>query len=97
MDNRIESIIQPYVRPVVRGKAKAATEFGAKLHLSVDETGFGRIEYFFFNAYNEGFMLIINKIFAFCYRQERDSYDEAYVYYDGSVVLFYFSYDCFFC
>ena len=58
VDNRIVSISQPYVRPVVRGKAKAATEFGAKLHLSVDETGFGRIEYLSFDAFNEGPMLI---------------------------------------
>ena len=56
--SRIVSISQPYVRPVVRGKAKAPTEFGAKLHLSVDETGFGRIEHLSFDAFNEGPMLI---------------------------------------
>ena len=58
VSDRIVSISQPYVRPIVRGKAKAPTEFGAKLHLSIDETGFGRIEYISFNAYNEGPMLI---------------------------------------
>ena len=56
-DNRIVSISQPYIRPVVRGKTKAPTEFGAKLHLSIDETGFGRIEHLSFNAFNEGPML----------------------------------------
>ncbi len=56
--DRIVSISQPYVRPVVRGKANKPTEFGAKLHLSVDEWGFARIEYLSFDAYNEGPMLI---------------------------------------
>ena len=58
VENRIVSITQPYVRPIVRGKASRPTEFGAKLHLSIDETGFGRIEYISFDAYNEGPMLI---------------------------------------
>ena len=44
---------QPYVRLVVRGKAKAPSEFCATLHLSIDETGFGRIEYLLFNVFNE--------------------------------------------
>ena len=56
--DRIVSISQPYVRPVVRGKARKPTEFGAKLHLSIDELGFARIEYLSFDAYNEGPMLI---------------------------------------
>ena len=56
--DRIVSISQPYVRPVVRGKVSKPTEFGAKLHLSIDEWGFARIEYLLFDAYNEGPMLI---------------------------------------
>ena len=67
VSDRIVSISQPYVRPIVRGKAKAPTEFGAKLHLSIDETGFGRIEYISFNAYNEGPMLI-DALNAYRYR-----------------------------
>ena len=39
VENRIVSIRQPYIRPIVRGKAKSPVEFGAKLDLSVDETG----------------------------------------------------------
>jgi hypothetical protein len=31
IDNRIVSISQPYLRPIVRGKQKAAVEFGAKV------------------------------------------------------------------
>ena len=56
--DRIVSISQPYVRPVVRGKVSKPTELRAKLHLSVDEYGFARIEYLSFDAYNEGPMLI---------------------------------------
>ena len=37
--DRIVSISQPYIRPIVRGKAKAPVEFGAKLDMSVDEKG----------------------------------------------------------
>ena len=54
VENRIVSISQPYVRPIVRGKANKPTEFGAKLHLSIDERGFARIEHLTFNAFNEG-------------------------------------------
>jgi hypothetical protein len=57
VDGRIVSISQPYVRPIMRGKASKPTEFGAKLHLSVDERGFARIEYLSFDAYNEGVIL----------------------------------------
>lgn len=35
ISNRIVSISQPHVRPIVRGKAKAAVEFGAKVAVSV--------------------------------------------------------------
>lgn len=31
VSDRIVSISQPYIRPIVRGKAKVPTEFGAKL------------------------------------------------------------------
>ena len=47
----IVSIRQPYIRPIVRGKAKSPVEFGAKLDLSVDETGMCRIEKLSFDAY----------------------------------------------
>jgi len=50
--NRIVSVYQPYVRPIVRGKAKANTEFGAKINLSEVE-GFSRIDRLNWEAYNE--------------------------------------------
>jgi hypothetical protein len=65
--NRIVSISQPYVRPIVRGKVSKQTEFGAKLHLSVDERGFARIEHLSFDAYNEG-ALLQNALEAYKYR-----------------------------
>ena len=53
VENRIVSISQPYIRPIVRGKAKSPVEFGAKLDMSVDENGMCRIEKLSFDAYNE--------------------------------------------
>ncbi len=51
--NHIVSSSQPYIRPIVRGKAKSPTEFGAKLGMSIDENGFARLEKLSFDAYNE--------------------------------------------
>ena len=51
--DRIVSISQPWVRPIVRGKAKVNTEFGAKVHISTDNGGFARIERISFDAFNE--------------------------------------------
>ena len=56
--DRIVSISQPYIRPIVRGKAKAPVEFGAKLDMSIDENGFARLERLSFDAYNEADVLI---------------------------------------
>ncbi len=51
--DRIVSISQPYVRPIVRGKAKAMTEFGAKLSASVID-GKVILDRLSWDAYNEG-------------------------------------------
>lgn len=56
--DRIVSISQPFIRPIVRGKAAAPTEFGAKLDLSIDDDGMARIEKISFDAYNESEVLI---------------------------------------
>ena len=50
--NRIVSIYQPHVRPIVRGKAKAKVEFGAKIGVSLRD-GFSRIDTLSWEAYNE--------------------------------------------
>ena len=57
VENRIVSINQPYIRPIVRGKARAKTEFGAKYDISIDEKGHARLETISFDAYNEGLEL----------------------------------------
>lgn len=56
--NRIVSLSQPYIRPIVRGKAKTPTEFGAKIDMSIDENGMARVEKMSFDAYNESDVLI---------------------------------------
>ncbi len=56
--DRIVSISQPYIRPIVRGKAAAPVEFGAKLDLSIDENDMARLEKLSFDAYNESDVLI---------------------------------------
>ena len=50
--NRIVSVSQPFVRPIVRGKVGNPVEFGAKLDISVAD-GWTRLEYYSFDAYNE--------------------------------------------
>ena len=50
--DRIVSLSQPWVRPIVRGKAGKPVEFGAKLDISVVD-GFTRLGYLSFDAYNE--------------------------------------------
>lgn len=56
--DRIVSISQPWIRPIVRGKVKAPVEFGAELDVSIDEEGYGRMEKVSFDAYNESGCLI---------------------------------------
>jgi IS5 family transposase len=56
VENRIVSLSQPYIRPIVRGKAKSPVEFGAKLDISVAD-GFVRLEKQSFDAYNEATVL----------------------------------------
>ena len=50
--DRIVSVSQPFVRPIVRGKAGKLVEFGAKPDISVAD-GWTRLECCSFDAYNE--------------------------------------------
>jgi len=52
VEDRIVSLYQPHVRPIVRGKVSAAVEFGAKVAISI-ENGICRIEKLSWDAYNE--------------------------------------------
>lgn len=53
IENRIVSISQSYIRPIVRGKVKVSVEFGAKYDVSVDEKGHARLEKISYDSYNE--------------------------------------------
>ncbi len=50
--DRIVSISQPWIRPIVRGKAHKNTEFGAKLHISLVD-GYARILQLNFDGFHE--------------------------------------------
>ncbi|MDD6203493.1 MAG: transposase, partial [Firmicutes bacterium] len=54
--DRIVSVSQPFVRPIVRGKAGKPVEFGAKPDISVSD-GWTRLEFCSFDAYNEALNL----------------------------------------
>lgn len=56
-EDRIVSIGQPYVRPIVRGKAGKKVEFGTKIGLA-KAAGFAKAETLSWDAYNEGAGLI---------------------------------------
>ncbi len=53
ISDRIVSISQPHVRPIVRGKAERKTEFGAKISASVAD-GYVSLDRIRWDAYNEG-------------------------------------------
>jgi len=73
VEDRIVSISQPHVRPIVRGKADAKTEFGAKVAISLIG-GYAFVDRLSWDAYNESIDLIpaIEK-----YREDHGCYPEA--------------------
>lgn len=73
--DRIVNLYQDYVRPIVRGKASAAVEFGAKVAISI-ENGFSRIEKLSWDAYNEAGTLI----------ESVERYKERHGYYPEAVL-----------
>jgi IS5 family transposase len=80
VDDRIVSISQPHVRPIVRGKAGRPTEFGAKLSLSV-VNGFSFVDRLSWDNYNEGTDLVkqINTYHRrFCFYTESVHVDQLY-------------------
>lgn len=56
--DRIVSISQPYVRPIIRGKAGKRVEFGAKISISHIKGGYVVLDRLSWDAYNEGGDLI---------------------------------------
>ncbi|EXX84774.1 hypothetical protein BG53_10470, partial [Paenibacillus darwinianus] len=57
MEDRIVSIHQPHVRPIVRGKAKARVEFGAKIAVSMTK-GYAFLDRMSWDNFNESTTLI---------------------------------------
>ncbi len=55
--DRIVSLTQPHIRPIVRGKASARVEFGAKLAISIVK-GYTYIDKICFDNFNEGTLLL---------------------------------------
>ena len=53
-DDRIVSISQPYVRPIIRGKLDKPVEFGAKLSVSLNGEGLACIDHLRWDAFHEG-------------------------------------------
>lgn len=52
--DRIVSLYQAHIRPIVRGKARCNVEFGAKISISVTGDGFTFLDRLSFDPYNEG-------------------------------------------
>jgi IS5 family transposase len=72
--DRIVSLYQPHVRPIVRGKAQSPTEFGAKISVSL-VNGFSFVDTLSWDAYNESGDL----------KSQIESYRRRYGFYPDSV------------
>jgi hypothetical protein len=70
--DRIVNLVQRHVRPIVRGKARVAVEFGAKISVSV-RNGFAFLHKISWDPYNESEDLIPQ---AKKYKQEHGCYPE---------------------
>jgi IS5 family transposase len=66
-DDRIVSISQPYVRPIVRGKQDKPVEFGAKLSVSLNGDGVACVDHLRWDAFHEGGDLK-SQVKAYCAR-----------------------------
>ena len=75
VENRIVSLSQPWVRPIVRGKQNAEVEFGAKVEMS-DVNGYLRIEDLRWDAFNE----------STTFQESVENYRKAYGHYPERVL-----------
>jgi len=71
--DRIVSLCQAHIRPIVRGKARCNVEFGAKISISVTGEGFTFLDRLSYDPYNEGEGL---KTQAMAYRRRHGHYPE---------------------
>ncbi|MGL4882496.1 MAG: IS5 family transposase, partial [Waterburya sp.] len=74
IEDRIVSIKQPHIRPLVRGKAGSSVEFGAKISASYFD-GYVFLDYFSWDNFNESLHLI----------EQVESFQERTGYYPESV------------
>ena len=75
IDDRIVSISQPHVRPMVRGKAGRKVEFGAKVSVSHQKDGYVSLDRLSWDAYNESGDLI----------DQIENYRKRFGYYPASI------------
>lgn len=75
VSDRIVSVAQPYVRPIVRGKAGRHTEFGAKFSVSLVD-GFAFLDHLDWNAFSESLDL----------KDQVESYRERFGFYPEEVI-----------
>jgi len=75
VENRIVSITQPWVRPIVRGKARSDVEFGAKVSISMIN-GYAFVDRIGWEAYSEAGLL---KSCVEAYRKKHGFYPEAVI------------------
>lgn len=73
--DRIVSICKPHVRPIVSGKAKANTEFGAKVAVSMVD-GYIYVDHLSWDPFNESLDL----------QQAVESYKERFEFYPEAVL-----------
>ena len=66
-DDRIVSISQPYVRPIIRGKLDKPVEFGAKLSVSLSGEGLACVDHLRWDAFYEG-QDLASQVEAYCAR-----------------------------
>ena len=76
VDDRIVSIHQPHIRPIVRGKASAQVEFGTKISISV-VCGFTFLETLSYDNYNE----------ATRFKRSVEEYKRRNGFYPGTVLV----------
>ncbi len=77
-DDRIVSIHQPHVRPIIRGKLNKSVEFGAKMSVSLTAQGLAKVDHIRWDAFNES-----NDLEA---QVEVEAYHRRYGFYPEAVV-----------
>lgn len=75
-DDRIVSISQPYIRPIIRGEPGKTAEFGAQISVSLTGEGLAHVDKLHWNAQHEGHDL----------KDQVEAYKQRYGYYPEVVI-----------